>query len=79
MDSGHYWNKNPLGSCLGSSYFSNALLLGRYPTHKALGRGGISKITSPQPSTLRLFYVEYAPALGLYPTLPPPSPFLKHK
>jgi len=35
---------------------------------KPLGRG-ISKITSPQPSTLRPFYVENAPAPGLYPTL----------
>jgi hypothetical protein len=31
---GHYWNKNPLGSCLGSPYFSNVLLLGRYSTLK---------------------------------------------
>jgi hypothetical protein len=32
-ESGHYWNKNPLRSHLGSSYFSNALLLGRVALH----------------------------------------------
>jgi hypothetical protein len=44
MECRHYGNKNPLGSwgvtlhkmkCLGGSYFSNALLLGLYPTRNA--------------------------------------------
>jgi hypothetical protein len=47
--------------------------------HKKPLGGGVSNITSPQPSTLRPFSVDNAPALGLYPTLPPPppAPFLK--
>jgi hypothetical protein len=76
-ESGHYWNKNPLDSCLGSSYFSNALLRGRYPTHKALGRGHFQN-NQPPAFHLEAILCWECPCPGALPyTSSSPPPLLK--